>query len=389
MQLLFLLVGTFSLYSQNDFRNGYIVNLANDTLLGQIDYRTESENYKSCIFKVGNTTKEYYPKQILGFGFIDDKFFLSQIVKDTFVEALVIGEISLYKYKDKYYFKKDTIVYDIESKIKKEVINGKIVGRETSVWRGIVTLLIADCIENPSYVTSKIQLIEKNLVKFVVMYNNCKGVEFIEFKAKKPWTKVDFGATVGMVKSEILHAPYSNTFSAFLDEHYSTFAGCFGLIAEISSPRINERISSQIGINFSKSSFSSTVVANPWPYNNINTSYIDLSTLSIPISLNYNLPVKGLVLNFQGGVNYDYHLTSKASGLHEEVGGNIEYSFTPFQIRNYQIGYFAGIGLSKSFRKFKLGITLRRFNMSILTETNSDFPYKTKNTNCSFFVLFR
>ena len=383
-----ILISIYSLYGQNDFKNGYIVNLEKDTIFGQVDYRTNSKNYKSCLFKVAKATKEYYPEQILGFGYINDQFFSSQIVKATFVEALVIGELSLYKSNEKYHLKKDTLVYDLESKIEKVKIDGKIKGREPNRWRGVITLLISDCIENPYDVASKIKLTDKSLVKLVINYNKCKGVEIVEFKANKPWTKVEFGVSAGLVKSEIFHSPRSSGYvwSESLDDHYSTYAPSFGIIADISSPRLNERISSQVGINFMKSSFSYTIdLAPEGPNNSIFTSKIDLSTLSIPVSFNYNLPVKSFIVNFQGGVNFDYHLSSKAIVFRE---GDVEYSFNPFEIGDYQFGLLLGVGLTKSFGKSKIGIILQRFNMSELTKTNSEIPFKNKRTMCSLFMFF-
>lgn len=381
--LVLILVNTCSSFGQNDFRNGFIVNLENDTIFGQVDYRPNSKNYISCLFKGAKATKEYYPKQILGFGYIDDKFFSSQIVKDTFVEALVIGELSLYKSTKKYFLKKDTLVYTLESKIKKVEIDDEIKGIESSKWRGITKILIGDCLENPFKVISKITLSDKSLVKLIIDYNKCKGVEIVEFKANKPWTKVDFGVSVGIVKSEIFHSPSGSYYvwNTALDDYYSTYAPSFGLVTEISSPRLNERISTQVGINFMKSSFSSTTKVNA---NNTYKSYIDLSTLSIPISVHYNLPVKGLIFDFQGGVNFDYQLNSEAIVLRE---GDQEYSFEPFQIGDFQFGFWLGIGIEKYFGKTKIGIALRRFNMSELTETNSEIPFKTKKTTLSLFVF--
>lgn len=388
IQLMLIFISTISLYGQNDFRNGFIVDLEKDTIYGQLDYRLNTKNYISCLFKSGDAITEYTPSQITGFGFTDDKYFISQILRNRFVEVLVTGALSLYKSEDKYLIKKDTSIYILEEKNILKEIDGIIIGTKSTQWRGILTLLIRDCLKNPYQLTSKVTLSDKRLVQLIVIYNNCKGTPMVEFKAKKPWSKVNFGFSTGIVKSIIYYDESSNVWRTFLDRKYSTYAPTAGLFAEISFPRINERISTQVGVNFVKTSFTSTVIAVPWQYDNINTSTIDLSTLSMPVSVKYEFPVKGLfLLNIQVGLNFDYHLNTATSGLHQEVGGTTQFSFTPFETQNFQTGYWGGIGFTKPFKKFKIGITLRRFKMSEITKPFSEIRYKTKYTNCSLFVL--
>ena len=41
-----------SAFGQNNFRGGFIITLENDTIQGQVDYRSNSKNYESSIFLV-------------------------------------------------------------------------------------------------------------------------------------------------------------------------------------------------------------------------------------------------------------------------------------------------------------------------------------------------
>ncbi len=94
LTLILLLIIISSSFGQNDFRSGFIITLENDSIQGQVDYRSNSQNYKSCIFKGEQGELEYFPNQIVGFGYTNDKFFSSQIIEGSFVEVLVDGDIS-------------------------------------------------------------------------------------------------------------------------------------------------------------------------------------------------------------------------------------------------------------------------------------------------------
>lgn len=367
--ILFVVLANRS-FCQSDFRKGFIITLEQDTIIGQVDYRSNTKNNKSCIFKGEQEEREYYPNEIFGFGYGNDKLFLSQIVENSFVEVLVLGEISLYKSKDKYHLKKDTSIYDLESFSEEVVIDGEVRIRENYRWHGITSYLISDCINNTDRVVSSITLDEKSLTKLIVKYNKCKGSDFLEFKVSKPWIKYDFGATVGLMRSEIRITNKSGSIS-YLDDSYSSIDPSVGVLFGISSPRIIEKFAFQGEFHFTKSSYSSLVVLNSSSIKYYDT-YIDLSTLSVPLSLKYSFPEKKYGLYLQGGINYDYHIRSDTKLLSESVTGNMVYTFperSAFEINKNQIGYWGGIGILKSYQKFKASITIRYFEMPALNKT--------------------
>jgi len=357
-----------SSFSQSDLRHGYVITLENDTINGQLDYRSNLNNYKSCVFIGEQEGRKYYPHEIKGFGYYNDKFYASQIIEGSFVEALVIGDISLYKSKDKYHLKKDTSIYDLESIHEKVRIDGKVYLRENNTWRGIISYLIGDCINNTNNVVSNIDLNEKSLTRLIVQYNQCKDSEFKEYKVKKPWIKYDFGATVGLSRSEIRITKYSETF-LYLDDLYSSIDPSIGVLFGFSSPRIKEKIAFQGEIHYIKSSYSSLVVINNVSSTEYHDTYIDLRTLSMPLSLKYSFPEKKYGLYLQGGINYDYHLSASSRLMTEIVTGNLVNTSaerSAIEIKNNQIGYWGGIGIQKSYQKFKASLAVRYFEMSVL-----------------------
>lgn len=99
-----------SVCAQRNFRPGYIITLKQDTVYGQIDFRTDRVNAERCMFKLENTEAvTYLPYQILGYCFTDDgKYYVSQMIKTdvkaeeipVFLECLLVGIKSLYYYVD-------------------------------------------------------------------------------------------------------------------------------------------------------------------------------------------------------------------------------------------------------------------------------------------------
>lgn len=121
------LISTFSFpiitaYAQSNYRPGFIISLQNDTIYGQIDFRTDRMNAKRCVFKPeGNPDiVTYYPYDIQGYRFTDDgKYYISHTIElkhdgipqPVFLEYLLQGIKSLYYYETENY----ESIYFIES----------------------------------------------------------------------------------------------------------------------------------------------------------------------------------------------------------------------------------------------------------------------------------
>lgn len=384
--LTILLITVSSTYGQNDFRDGYIVTFENDTVQGLIDYRSNSMNYKSCVFKGKKGKTEYLPNQIKAFGYEKDKFFSSQIIEDSFVEVLVLGKIDLYKSRESYHVKKDTLFFDLKSNIEKVETDGKTELRETSRWRGILTYLISDCLKNPNDLTSNIRLNEKQLTLLISKYNKCSGSEFKVFKASKPWTKIDFGVIIGVSRSGItINRPGS---FSYLDDSYSSIDPSIGALIEISSPRLLDKVAFQSELHLIKSRFSSLIELNG-AFTQYYDTYIDLTTLSVPLSFKYSFPEKKYGIYLQGGINYEYHISSETLLLSERVNSNVVTTFPEtlaFEINDNQIGYWGGVGILRSFKKFKASLSIRYFKMSKLNK-EQEFTVNNDRLSLNLIIL--
>lgn len=108
------------LYSQNNYRPGFVITLQKDTVYGEIDFRTDKMNAKRCVFRSRDdaAAKTYHPFEIVGYRFTDDgKYYVSKnielqygVPQPVFLEYLLQGLKSLYYYETE----EDVPVYFIE-----------------------------------------------------------------------------------------------------------------------------------------------------------------------------------------------------------------------------------------------------------------------------------
>ncbi|MDO3694846.1 outer membrane beta-barrel protein [Wenyingzhuangia sp. chi5] len=348
-------------FAQNSFKDGYIITTENDTIYGQIKDRLDTNNYISCLFKKNQQIKEYYPSEIKEFGYNNYKVFKSRIVIDEFAELLVQGNTNLYKSRDMYHLQKEGDVFDLKSEVMLVEVN-RLIGHtevRNNRWKGIVAYFINDCLTNASNIIVDLKYDEKELTDLIIKYNKCKGGGYREIKSSKKWNIIKYGIIVGLKNSYIKARDESSRYSYIND---NSIHPTFGLLVSIKSPRISEKISYQGELHFSKSSYSSS--SSEFKYTTLKNydSYIDLTTLSIPISFKYAFSKKETNLYFQGGVNVDYHLKSKLINYEESINNNIVYTTNnndDFEINKTQIGILAGLGFHKSFNNFNAEISLR------------------------------
>jgi hypothetical protein len=104
-------------YGQADFRSGYVITHAHDTIKGLLDYRLGSSAYRLCTFKRSKNESEiaYNGGDLTGYGFVNDKYFEARKVEDNgetktaFVEVIVRGLVSLYRFEQTFFAEKDNL----------------------------------------------------------------------------------------------------------------------------------------------------------------------------------------------------------------------------------------------------------------------------------------
>lgn len=382
--LLICFIISVDTFGQNDFRDGYIITLEQDTLRGQVDYRSNVKNYVSCLFKNTNGEREYFPDQITGFGYVDDRFFSSEVVDGWFAEVLVLGEMSLYKFEEKYLIKKNDELYELEAKAIEEE-NEAIGTKKDNRWKGIVTFLINDCMSDYGETIRTLTLGEKSITRLVLQYNDCKNTNSVVFKANKPWTKFELGAAFGVVHSNIGINEKSVIFR-HLDNSYNSLNPSFGLVFKVSFPRLSESLAFQSELHFLKSNYASLIEMDGVPLEYHDT-FINLNLMSIPLSVKYSLPEKKYGLYFQGGINLDFYFNSNARVFSESIFENVVTTFPEsqaFEINKSQFGIWAGAGLRKSLNRYRLDSSIRYTQITGFTDAEG---LKTSHNRISLHLI--
>jgi hypothetical protein len=368
--VMLLLIALNHAYGQSDFRDGFIITLGSDTVKGQLDFRSNARNYVSCFFRDNRGAREYFPDQIKAFGYVNDKFFSAGVVDNAFVEVLVAGDISLYRYKEHFLIRKGDQLHTLIPKKEVTDDNGQSRKVNDNRWRGLIIWMINDCLQNPSKYTDRLDIREQNLTELVTRYNRCRGNRFIENKASKPWTKFESGIAAGATLTHFRVNDKSGYFPYLSQSYLSTDAEIGGLVA-ISSPRISERMAFQSEIYYRKSAFSGYVEKRGTSLDYFDT-YVNLTTLSLPLSVKYTFPGKRSHWYVQGGVAFDHHMQTRSKLLSEMEANAVVFTFpeeVAFEIRKNAFGFQGGIGWLKNFPGFRSGIALRYFRLSQLNKT--------------------
>jgi len=373
--------------AQGSFKEGYIVTIENDTIRGTLANRSDSRNYRSCLFKeaLSGNKVEYLPGDILGFGYEGFKKFEANIIDSAFVEVLVRGKLSLYRNNIDFFLKKGGEVITLEELEKEIIINGEKRIVEDQKWKRLVDFTIQDCLPNSDEIASRISYNEKSLSDLVESYNACSGEYYTVYKEKRPWTKVSIGVGMGLMDSKLMFRKEVLNFY-YLNKDYKSIDPAFGLVLSFGIPRVSDKLFLEMEAYYRKANYSShflidrSMLEEHW-------TYIDYTNIAIPISLKYILlPMKNYSIFLQGGFNYDYHLSSQTKRTMKSTNGDdinyYEYEDL-FEVYKSLFGVWGGIGVKREFKQVELSSSIRFIKNSYYNE------YNTGDNRMGFFVVLK
>lgn len=369
--ILFLLLACLC-QSQNDFRPGYIIRVQRDTLIGEVEFRTGKVNYTSCRFRIGDEIQTFTPREISGYGFLNDRFYTALVVRDTFVEVLVSGKLNLYKQDLSYYLQKEgQDLFKLEQREKVSTLQGgRLITVEDTRWKGIINLLVFDCIKTPN-ASKDLKFDEKSLTRFILRYNYCSGLAYVEYKADKPWSKINPGFTSGIMYSAVGVRSNFN-YLDYLPDRYSSVDPFIGLALEMSSPRISERMAFVGEVLLTRQVFSEEYrLEIPSSIVDYQETVFHLNFLSVNYSLKYRLNARALSPFIQAGGAYDFFINSKTEHIKETVfvkEKEVSTSYiNPFDFKWYQLGFWGAVGISRKWKDYILAARLKYGNNTLFS----------------------
>lgn len=345
-------------YSQNDFRKGYVVLATGDTLRGWVDYREGDKAFSSCSFKSNpdQSLLVYEPGSILGYGFENDKVYQSREVlimgqskKLVFLEVIVRGRISLFMFEKTFFIEKSgSEIQQLINETETDIVNGLRVQREKNQHIGVLNSLMSDC-DGLMSGKRKINLEEGTLTKLVESYNRCKGEPGIVYKDVKPWKKLTVGVNAGVNLSQLSFGAYRGY--EYLEGDFEVSKSFMvGLSLDALSPRLSERVSVHANIFY--------LAPHYYHYNQLSsgstvqTNYvtIDLQQLKIPLGIRYTWPVRGITPFLNAGLSSTIELDANTTWV-EEIASNgvVEiYESPAYQNSQNQFGVWGGGGLVRT-----------------------------------------
>lgn len=382
-----------SVFSQTDFRIGYIINNQGEKIDGYVNYKENSSIYEYCEFKttLDGVTTEYTPNSIKGYGFNKDKFFLSKNIsidsntkKNKFLEVIVSGIATLYKSTGTYYLEKEDAFKELNNEIIEYTQNNNVFRRQSKKYIGLLKVFLNDCkrvkrrIDATSYG-------EKHLTKLIIDYNQCKGQKSIIYKENRPWFKANFGLSIGISSSNLTYNHKSTEILYFTEKSNSSISYLFGGFAELNSPRISERISFYSGVFFSSNNFSTNMLSSNSSFNFISEVNTTLKQLKIPIGVRYTFPEKNYTPYFTIGVASYNNIDSSTNWIRESETNNVVNILSKrFQTGNLAVGYFGSIGIKKIIsKKFQGFIDLVYENSTMSNSRKITDPYTGASTGTS------
>jgi len=353
--------------AQNNFKEGFIITLQNDTIKGQIHLTSEKKSYKQCRFRKDNKLTEYTPNKLKSYSFIEDKTYVSGILPDSFVEILISGDLSLYKKNKDYYLQKlgGKIHLLSDGKAYKDEEPDLMVTNFR--WRGTLSYILLDS-ELSTINPKHYKLSEKYLSELVNRYNNSQGNPSTVYKKNKPWQKATLGFIGGIQRETISPTPYEGIDKSRFESNYHANSIHLGFIFNISSPRISDKLSLQPEIHISKTDMASTRVEKV-PFADFDLHFdtrIEYTTLSLPVSIKYTFPQKKWSWYMQAGFSFEHNFNTKFSQSTNQVDGSSVRVFKQhdWRLSTNQVSLWGGIGATKSFKKFNGGLAFRYYKLS-------------------------
>ncbi|MDH5382773.1 MAG: hypothetical protein OEW75_18095 [Cyclobacteriaceae bacterium] len=360
--ILFIFIRISYLNAQHrEFKAGYIITQTNDTIRGTIAYLENRKKNQICVFKneKNGELKEYEPDELKSYKFIDDKLFSSQRIEtrkdvneQVFLEELVTGGVSLYKYKELYFF---GINGEDLVKLNTEIIgeNSKITQKNKHI--GIITsYLVPACPEIREQIM-QVKLAEKPLTLLLENYNSCIGAPFISHKLNKRWATLAFNITSGFNTSSL---KFTGSYSHLLSDFSRSNSLAIGGAIEIVSPRLNERLGLNLGMFYLSSDYqtTNTIIVGLTTYSN-SVSFA-MKTIKVPIGIKLKFRSNKFNSYTTFGISKTFHNISENNWDWERERKDVVSLFHEealFTNRN-QLGMWAAYGFNKSITESIKGL---------------------------------
>lgn len=355
-----------------------MVSLAGDTLFGQFDHSSRVIRDQKVMFRKSDQEGflEYEPGQLLAFHPSGRKVYFSKTLpvngdnQLVFAEGLVSGDASLFRFKSGFYVQKQgSLIIELKEEDIKKFVGG--VKRDLRVihGQGELMYMFSDCNMNEEIGNLK-NLSEQRISNLVINYNICKGNPYQEFKKDIEWLKTTFRVGVGLMGSHLTFVDRSrNGVSVASASYPKSFAPAFSARINISSPRLTDRVSFQLGLIFSQHQFTSdSLIVKRNSYEERHLVDIKNKVIKIPFSIQYSFQNKGITpyVNLGGNVNLPFNFSH--TWFHEveyNVGVINSNERQALEAQKINMGIWGGFGTTITMPKGWTGFVEMRMERGL------------------------
>ncbi len=384
--ILIFLLAMGSLFSQSEFRNGYIIKNNNDTIYGYIDYKGDLSSSKKCIFKkeIASEKLEFLPEEIISYRFIDSKYYVSRLLETdageefVFFEYLIDGIVDIFYYRNEqgdHYFmdQGDGRLIELKNMTKEVYFNNKKYLKESKEYIGVLKYAFKESPKQSKKVDNLL-LSHKSLIRIAKDYHDevCTTAECVIYEKVSPKNKLSFGPVIGLnYRSTSVWNKFNENLNYlnnanFEDEVFPSF----GFFVKINLPSINERLFFKYEGTFSK-----------WDMQSVN-SWIDTYSLLIYTE---KIILKQNAINSVGIIRYEFPEGKKIRPAFQAGGffsfyTNIDYAITRDITRPEEAEpFYSTKNTNSPFNKIGYGIDLgvgSIISLKKMWDINVDLRYK-------------
>jgi hypothetical protein len=258
-----------SLFSQPNFKPGYLISNKNDTIVGLIDSRGNVKNSKICRFKKDKDSEitVYKPYEIKAYRLSEEgRFYVSYIImsngstKEIFAEYLMDGIVDLYFYQDTepHYLlqNSDGDVYELKNGLTKEELRE---GKTQNIRSNNYVGLLKACFKDQPSLFKDIDIMklsQSSLVDISVRYHDLSCTEGKCIVYSKPKPPVSFETSV-FFGPDFRIASFGGTGRPLTLSEYKYRNGYrIGILSVVTAPKLTDRFFLQLGYTYFKSDLS-------------------------------------------------------------------------------------------------------------------------------------
>lgn len=373
-----LLLAAAPVVAQTNFRPGYVLPLAGDTLRGEVDSRGAQRNARLARFRPapGAAVTEYSPRQLRGYGLTGDRLYQAETVvltdslqrqtllnvtadtlrRPSFLEVLVQGPASLLYLRDErnndhYYLKmQGQPVQELVQTTRQVVDAGVTYQRKSDEFRRTLAASMQQCMAVQPVITT-VRYDQAGLIRVVRSYNECVGgVSALPASASRK-NHVRLGVVAGGESSR-MQLDYNYLGLPTTINMQGDAQLVVGLTLNIRLTGLNKNISARLEALYEKQRYESGPVI-PANITQGREFRIALTSIRLPLLVRYTYP-KGSIRPF-AQVGYSFSHLSRADNEVREVyrnttGGYDYAAWRPFIApRKLEQGIIGSLGLTTAW----------------------------------------